>query len=290
MKVTFFASDKPREQILAEGFIRGLRDHGDEGEIVTLKGDVPIAHGSQAACMVGVKSLELWKANMKAGVHCIMFDKGYDRDAVTTTGPKTWAYWRVAVDAHHPTHYLMKENKPHDRIFAEFKPWREYDPKGRILVAGSSAKYHRFYDITEPTRYWRANIKRMGRYTSAKVIYRPKPSWHEAVPIKAASFSKRRNITIMDDLGQASVMVTHGSNAVVESILEGVPVISLGPSVAAPISSYDLSALSPKQMPYEAPDEVRLQWLANLGYCQWTVEEMRKGLAWPHIKPYIFGV
>lgn len=284
MKVVFWASDKARERILAEAFLEGVRAHGDTGEIRPLQPEVTVAQDADVVCMVGVKSRELFQAHWRASAHTIMFDKGYTRQG-TSGGVRAWEYWRASVDAHHPTHYLGKINHPQDRadkVQMAFKPWRT-DGK-HIIFAGSSAKYHDFYGLDDPTAYATKYINRLRTRTGRKILYRPKPSWRDAVPVQGAEFSKEGSI--YDVLQNAWALVTHGSNACFEAISLGIPCIILGDAVAKDISSNDLDLI---EKPYLATVEQRRQWFNNLAYQQWNLREMASGEAWKTMRPVIYG-
>ena len=284
MKVCFFRSSKPREGLLADAFTRGVLEHGDEAVVRPLTEEIQVADDCEVAVMVGVKSRELYQANWNAGVHVVMLDKGYTRHSAP--GPiKTWEYWRVAVDAHHPTRTLMNVARPHDRLMRlGLVPVRWRKDGKTVVIAGSSQKYHDFYGISDPTSYAEKLVRQLSKLTSREIVYRPKPSWKEAVPIEGATFS--RGPSIMDDLTQAHVLVTHGSNACFEAVLNGVPCIILGDAVAKPISSVHLDDL---EAPMKVGKKLRIQWLANLAYCQWTMPEMASGETWEVIRPQIYG-
>lgn len=284
MRVTFFHSDKPRERMLAEAFAAGAMALGDDVELQELNGTGLVAHGADVAVMVGVKSTDLWRANMDAGIHVAMLDKGYIR--AKARGPvKSWEYWRIAVDAHHPTHYLGSMRCPADRWDAlglNVQPWREQGD--HVVFAGSSEKYHTFYGIEHPTRFARKLLRDLREYTDRRVIYRPKPSWRDAKAIRGADFSRDGGINEL--LIGAHALITHGSNACFEAMLAGVPSIVLGDAVARPISSHVIADIEAIRL---ATDDERRQWLANLAYCQWTLDEIASGEAWKHTRIHVHG-
>lgn len=286
MKIIFWSSDKPHERLLADAFMHGARVHGDECIIRPLQPEI-VVEDCDLACMVGVKSVETFRAHWEAKIHTLYFDKGYTRHAAG--GPiKVWEYWRVSVDAHQPTKYLM--NVPRisdrfDRLGLEVKPWRTPTRKGHIVFAGSSQKYHTFYDLSEPTRFAKQLIRAVREAGSKReIVYRPKPSWKDAVPLADSRFSTRPR-TIEDELVGAHCLITHGSNACFEAILNGVPCIIVGEAVAKPISDTELGSIETISIP---SDEVRNQWLHNLAYCQWKASEFFSGEAWQHIRPRVY--
>lgn len=284
MHIVFLSSDKPRERILAEAFVEGVKAHGDSYEVHRLQPDVVTYPKADVCCMVGVKSRELFAAHYRIGVHTVMLDKGYTRHAVSG-GVRAWEYWRVAVDAHHPTHYLERIARPFDRaqrLGLTFAPWRKRG--GHVLFAGSSQKYHHFYGLPDPTSYASKILKRLAKRTQRQLVYRPKPSWKDAVEIEGTTYSREGSID--EALAGAHALVTHGSNACFEAVLRGVPCVVLGDAVAKSISS---QAVEEIESPRLALNEERQQWLANLAYCQWTQVEMASGEAWAHIRPQIYA-
>jgi hypothetical protein len=285
MRVVFFHSDKPREHLLADAFAEGVRTHpGDTCELRALSPD-HAAVPCEVAVMVGVKSRELYRNCVEQGSHVVYLDKGYTRHA--RPGPvKVWEYWRVSLDAHHPTAVLMQQNMPNDRaddLGLVLKPWRK---KGTaIVIAGSSQKYHDFYGMRDPTQWAQKLVKQIqGLMPGHPIIYRPKPSWKEAVAIEGTTFSRTGDI--FDVLEGAWGLVTHGSNAVFEAVCEGIPCVVLGDAVAKPISS---TALEDLRAPRLASYNERHQWLSNLAYWQWTMPEMHGGVMWNWLRPKIFG-
>lgn len=278
-RLVFFASDKPREQELSRNFISGAKRHGWKCEVRPLSPEAPNLTGLDAIAMVGVKSKRLFDAAKRAGVIPIMLDKGYVR--TRAEGSRVWEFWRVAVDGHHPTRTLMLRKRSADRWNALHLQTQSWHRSGsHILIAGSSAKYHAFYDLPEPNAYYSQLVDDIRERTDRPIVYRPKPSYRDAVPIEGTRFSSDEE-TIADALWGAHCLVTHGSNACFEAALLGVPSIILGDGVAAPISSRDLDMVE------RAPCGKREQWLANLAYCQWTEQEMREGTAWPIIEELI---
>lgn len=291
MRITFFHSSKPRERLLADAFREGLKNLGgqDTVDFVELTGEAMVAD-AEVAVMVGVKSRQIFQANWRAGVHVLMIDKGYTRHAAKSP-VKLWEYWRVALDAHHPTGYLMDTQRPPDRLmrlgltFAPDCASTRLGRDGTILIAGSSAKYHEFYGLKEPTRWTEKLLKAITAVSSRRIVYRPKPSWGDAEPIVGTDYSGNDH-TLEQELAQARVMITHGSNACFEAQLAGVPTIILGDGVAKPISPWSIEDLEVSTV---ATLDERRRWAANLAYCQWTMAEFASGEAWQHIRPGIFG-
>ena len=286
MKIVFISSDKDRENNLADAFLAGVARAGDDVQKV-FKSTRGNFDDGDAFCVVGVKSLKLVSQIKAAGKHVIFFDKGYFRHR----GPnRTWEFWRIAVDGHHPTHYVamarhssLRWDKISGRRAVAPKSWRE--DGGHIVYAGSSEKYHRFVGLKDPTEYAKDVISELKKITNRLIVYRPKPTWEAAEPVDGANFSPRTD-SIHDALQGAWCLVTNGSNASFDAIIEGVPCVVLGEAIAKPISSQYLQDV---ENPYLASDDERQQWFSNLAWCMFTEQEMSIGLAWQVIKPQLFG-
>lgn len=279
LRVCFWRSDKPRERILADAFLQGVRAHGDDGFQMPLRWEIPDPLPQcDLACMVGVKARRRIQAHWNAGIHTLMLDKGYVRTEIEPLG--IWKYWRVAIDGHHPTRYLpnlkFKADR-WDRLGLEWKPWRSEGD--HIIFAGSSEKYHEFYGLEHPTEYADKWIRRIRKQTRKWIAYRPKPSWSEAVPVDGSEFCVDNRIEKY--LTNCWAVVTHGSNAVFESVLNGVPCVVLGDAVAKHISTTDITEI---ENPRLASEEERAKFFHSLAYCQWTMAEFQSGEAWKHIK------
>ena len=82
-----------------------------------------------------------------------------------------------------------------------------------------------------------------------------------------------------DTLNEAWCTVTFSSGMGVESIISGCPTIAMHPSsFAFEISRSDLLNIeNPKMMN-------RNQWLYNLAYTTWSLDEIRLGKPWMHLK------
>lgn len=288
MKVVFLCADKERESDLADALLEGVIGAGDEGEKVYKSKGIDFSSGD-AFGMVGVKSLKLFRQALDAGKQVIYFDKGYFRHRGRG---RTWEYWRVAINDHHPTDYVSRARhgearweKISRRRCVSLPPWRGADHSGCVIYAGSSDKYHNFVGLPPPTEYATDIVAQIKKLTNRQVIYRPKPTWLDAQPVPGAVFSGREESLGML-LPRAWCLVTNGSNSSFDAVQAGVPSIVLGRGIARPISSVSLDDID---SPYLASDDERMQWLSNIAWCMFSEEEMRSGLAWASLRPQFDG-
>lgn len=281
MKVVCPYSNKGLDERLAEAFAAGVRAHGDQA-IALPAIDTDDVEPGDVIVLFGVKQRARYQRYRAEGRQLIVLDKGYVRRRAP--GPhKEVEYWRVAVNAHHPTDYLESIGASSDRWDALGVQLASWKRGSHVVFAGSSDKYHRFNDLPHPTLYAAKVVSEIRRHTAREIIYRPKPSWAAAEPVAGAQFSRWPE-RIEDVLSGAHVLVTNGSNSCFEAVISGIPCIVLGDAVAKPISSLTIADV---ERPRRVTPAERLQWLSNLAYCQWTMGELASGEAWPHIRRHL---
>lgn len=270
MHIAFHVSPrKVYEQVLGAGFEIGARVHGDQVSF-----PLEYVEGVDVACVLGVKDANLMNRYRHAGVPVVYWDKAYTR--------RTKGWFRVSINSNHPTSYIMDMDCPDDRrrkFGWKPAPWHGGTS---IIVAGSSGKYHSMVSLQPAQEFAEQTIKRIREYSDRPIIYRPKHTHNEAIPIAGALFSVGGEFTPL--LADAHAVVVQGSNAGFEAMLNGVPSIVLGTAVVKPISSTKLSEI---ERPRYATEAERIKFLNNLAYHQWTPSELQDGKAWEWIKQRI---
>lgn len=269
MLVRWYINDKPRETEIANAFKQGCASN-----VEIVHQSVTCIKGVDVVCMCGIKNLSVFNALRANGIPVIYFDKPYDRKLHG---------WRIAFNDHQPTDSMYGMRAGPDRAMANgwFAPnWRI----GRtVLLAGSSEKFHTMKKLRlGPNEYAAWCVKRLRKLTDREIVYRPKPSWRNPVPIPGTTFSQGRSIA--DDLAEAHCLITYGSNACFEALLSGVPAIILGDGVTRSISSLVLEDV---ETPHYAHAKHAQQLLNNLAWFQWSTEEFKNGQAWDFIKRQI---
>ena len=294
LNIVFYASAKPREIVLAKALAEGCKRHGDKVEIRWTsdygeddqENDLKYAGPSSdtdVACSFGVKgkSLRIICDHLAVNKSTLLFDKGYTRQKGNDETGHT-KYSRISVNAGDPSAYMMLIKRPGDRWRkTEVTPseGRTESRNGPILICGSSAKYHAFHRLEDPTRWAQTLVSRLVKLTHHHIVYRPKPS-SKLPSVTGASYSGSNN-SIRDALHGCHVMITYGSGASLDAIVSGVPVITLGVGIALPVSE---TILENVKKPFWPDDALRSRWFSAVGYCQWTTEELRSGEAWSELK------
>jgi hypothetical protein len=187
LKVVFYASDKPREHMLAKALALGAAALGDEVEIrrtaeygETDKGDYLSFPGptpdTEVAATFGVKgkSRLILTEHRAMGRATLLLDKGYTRSK--GEGGHT-EYSRVSVNAFSPAGYMMLTPRRNDRFLRLGIRHEIYGKKcgGHVLVCASSEKYHEFHKLPPPDVWASRLIGKLGKLTDRQIVYRPKP-------------------------------------------------------------------------------------------------------------------
>lgn len=136
-------------------------------------------------------------------------------------------------------------------------------------------------------------INEIRKNTDRKIVIRPHPSRKDA-QIKIIESLNLKGIRISDtpskegsisggdglykDFSNAYAIVGFNSNALTESVCEGIPTFSMCPSSMA----WDVSNKSLQYLENPILFE-RQQWLNNLGYCQWREDECLEGKPLTHL-------
>ena len=105
-----------------------------------------------------------------------------------------------------------------------------------------------------------------------KIVFKNYPNIHWSDGIES---------TLQEDLSQAKVCLTYSSGSAIDSIVYGIPTITIDEgNFAYPICSKTIDAI---EDPVLADKQTVIQWLANLAYCQWNRKEMANGKAFNHL-------
>lgn len=197
-------------------------------------------------------------------------------------GGRWTGYHKVSINDRHPTAYFQAIKHPADRV-ARFglHPVVEFKGGRHILLAGMGDK-GALAEGFQPEAWERAVINEIRKVSDRPIRYRPKPSWKEARPIEGTEYSPPHAREVEHDLRDCWAVVTHHSNVALEAMLAGIPAFCWS-GVMKNYCRQDLSGIElVGAFPYARYDVDQL--LADIAYTQWSVAEMRQGLAWNHLK------
>lgn len=135
-------------------------------------------------------------------------------------------------------------------------------------------------------------VAEVRRHTDRPIVVRAHPaSRPEDFPKMKKAFGANQDIrldipptgTINDALRDCWAAVTYSSSSAINALLNGIPAISVLPaSMAWPVTDHDLSKVENPTL------HEREQWLYDLCYAQWSVEETARGMVWAQLKDRAF--
>ena len=283
MRVVFYAEPDHRfDRVISAMFRSGVRACGDRCEVLPISQYDGLPHRkTDVAAFLGVKNKSrlVYDSHRAAGKHIVILDKGYTR---IRGGPLGTAYWRTVVDDFQPHAYLMTQPFAADRWEAlklKIQPMRR-DGCGQVLFCGGSQKYCNWHGLGGANEYAKTILDSLRCLTSRAIVYRPKPSWVGAAKIEPHGYSHPET-TMNVELAKTFHVVTFGSNAAFEALLCGVPAVVLGDGIARSLSR--TSVADAERPLYPSLDAVQ-RLACAVAYQQWTLQEMRRGDCWQHLR------
>lgn len=252
VSVACLTAGNPRSRNIAEAMAEGIKQYGDRAVLLPIQARPT----TDAAVCYGWKQNDLLRRYPKF----IYADLGYwQRER----------YYRFAANGWSPRVRMDLPSDRFDRLGLDVKPWRT---GSQIVVAGSTAKACR--DHGRRYMEWeRAACERFAEM-GYPVIYRPKPNDPLATEIPGFGCDKR---PIGEALKSAHLWVTHHSNSALDAMVAGVPAYC------------EMGAASALSVTQGFP-QGRRALLNGVAYLQWTLDEMRSGEAWAHLRTYLADV
>ena len=148
--------------------------------------------------------------------------------------------------------------------------WRE---RGGHILFCSQVPHDASVDHVDYMQ-WLSDTVDVLRNTNRRVVFRPHPL-ARFNPIPGFDYSTE---PLGVDLAGAHCVIAFNSNVTVEAVIDGVPsIVSDCGAMAWDVCSHSLEEI---ESPV-TPD--REQWINDLSYAQWNLEEMRSGETWSHL-------
>lgn len=201
--------------------------------------------------------LAVLQAAQKEGRQWVYADRGYFR---ATQGADHSGYFRLTRNAYqHDGMSLLRDPQRWARLALRIAPWR----RGRhVLVCPPGDVFTRAVGGFAADTWLQDTLRTLRAHTDRPIRIRHKPRPKDNAPPLAF------------DLQDCHALVTYMSNTAVEAVLAGVPVFCTGKCAARAVGRSDLTQI---EHPYY-PDW-RHDWAATLAANQWTLNEIRAGLA-----------
>lgn len=253
--IHIYATTHRRNRIIADAFNTGIRSQGGKAKIVPpgplLPGDV-FVYGALRG------TLQPLRQAMAEGRTWYYGDNGY--------------FLQGYKDAIHRGYFRITRNAlQHDgsgkagpdrwrQLKLEIKPWRQSG--SHVLVCPPDQRLAELWEFDHEA--WLEDaLFRLRAATDRPIHVRLRETRTDASqPLSAA-------------LADCWAMVTRHSNAATEALLAGIPVFCTHPCASARMARSNLSLIEDPWLPDD-----REQWAWNLAANQWTIAEIRSGLAW----------
>ena len=276
MKAIFYRASTRRARVQHEAWQAGLAKHGlelpsrKEEDYSGVEADVAIFYGLQGNLR------RVMAEYAAAGKTAVFVDLGFWG---RVEDDKVLGFHRLAVNAKHATGYFQKIKHPADRWSYFGRACKPFTRSGRhVLLCGMSAKASWVYEMG-PEEWERRAAKTLRETTLRPILYRPKPSWRDASPIKGTSFMYTKD-DIRDMLVNCWAVATHHGNTALDALIEGVPAFCED-GLASALCPADLKGIEAPHFPDEAARE---QLLCDAAYTQYKVNEIAEGKAWAYLR------
>lgn len=255
-----------RQLLLLEAVQAGAERHGD---VVTGVPGFDAVEDVDGLVLFGIGGIsrEIFDAYRNAGKRVVFLDKGYFPRGM----------FRVAVDDFQPRLRMKRSPERFEALGLMPRPYG-WTGDTHILFDGASNKLCLWLGLGNWIEWGAAMVERIRAHTDLPIIYRPRPSHNEAVAVPGAELSTG---PLFEDFARARVVVSWGGNIGFEAVVAGVPHFAIGDSVARPLSETRWDRIGEPCTPEEA---ARLQWLADVAWCQWSLAELADGTAWRVIR------
>jgi len=211
---------------------------------------------------------EVIRRQREAGKDVVVIDSGYLK-----RGGGADSYYMVGLNGLNGRADFRNKNMPYDRFKAlgiEVKPRQE----GKHILLCGQVPWDASVDHIDMAAWLDNAVAEINRVTDRPIVFRPHPKYPNAI-VGGCAHSME---SLEDDLKNCHAVVTFSSNTAVEAAIQGIPVFAFDEgSMALPVANTKWAKLKDPCLPD------RTQWLNNLAYCQWTPEEMSKGLPWKHL-------
>ena len=300
MKVIPPGNSNPEKPALLKNFIQGVNLIGDRGLIINtyhpMDTDVAVIQGFVHANSKQSAHLQLrrqvYENQLRRGKRCVIVDSNlflaYDNKNSKTY--LRYSYDGIFANTGEYCNDLdnidkLRWQKMKNALSINVKPWK-MQSIGHILIC---CQRHNGWSMQGQNvlQWLRATVELIRQNIDAPIIVRFHPGdkhkdTYES-QIKDLNIRVSKSKTIFEDLQGARACVGHNSSPTIIAAIEGVPIFltDAGRSQAKDVAHYNFKHLSQPQEFDRGP------WLEKLAQCHWTLDELKDGSCWRHMRKYI---
>jgi hypothetical protein len=190
--------------------------------------------------------------------------------------------WKIGINGINKDSYFVPSGQSDQRktqLGLSLKPWNNH---GREILICTQHDKSQQWENNSPLKEWTTNvIQEIRKYSQRPIKIRPHPRCAFPYPILNSGVTKSIEKNIEKEFNSAWAVINYSSNPGVESIINGIPAFVDSKSLASPVANLDLNSIENPARPE------RTQWLNDLAWTEWTVEEMAKGIPQKLLIPYL---
>ena len=204
-------------------------------------------------------------------------------------GIKRGTTWKVGINGiNREANFGPKGNGPEraELLNLELQPWRT---NGRdIIICGQHDKSHQWRNMPPMANWILDTITLIRKYTARPIIIRPHPrcaltlnhSFNDVIIQRPHQLPNTYD-DFDFDFHNAWAVINWSSNPATQAVIGGVPVFVGPDSLALDVGNKNLEDIRIPRMPN------RQQWLNDLAYTEWTIEEISSGTPLKRLTSYL---
>tara|TARA_Y100000816_G_C26080238_1_gene569258 strand:- start:669 stop:1652 length:984 start_codon:yes stop_codon:yes gene_type:complete len=211
-------------------------------------------------------------------------------------------HFRVALYTPMNDGNFLSDNSPSDRwemlkkkFNVRYEPWRKSNQQDPILFVLQPSDNWSMNEL-DPIAWFKSVYEKLRPATDRKFLVRPHPNHVDAIAKRQHEFPEDCELLIgkkhfigdekkfyrfhfQEAITNCHAVVTHNSTASVDSCVRGIPTfVTSDLALCYPVANTNLNDIeSPKY-----PD--RTQWLNDLGYKMWSIQEIKDGTVYKRFK------
>ena len=234
-----------------------LFSNGSNGKIVTV--EEAFSNLSLPLCWAGSHKELLYQ-------HCLENDrKFYNLDTGYFGNIKRKEIIRVSINNFQDQSPII--DRPDDRLKSLSLEIQDFVRGTSIVIVPPDEKISKSFKLTD--NWVEKTQEEIKKYSDRPIKIRNRPG--------------SRNTRVLSDTfsdfikNDTHVVIGYSSNALVEAVLCGIPVIALGHSATTSLMNYKISDIENIS---NIDQEKRYSWLKHLSYRQFSHKELENGIAW----------
>jgi len=197
--------------------------------------------------------------------------------------------WRVGLNGVNGQAQFGRANQGPERALQlglKMRPWRA--DGNHIIITTQQYNSQQWAGMPSTEEWIRNTVDLVRQYSQRPIVLRIHPRSSIVNHIPGVQIQQPTKLTSTYDcfdfhqsLERAWAVINWNSNPGIESVLAGIPAFVGHTSLAAPVANLDWSKIEKPRMPD------RQQWINDLAYTEWTVEEISQGLPLSRLLPDI---